>query len=358
MLRAEGRSRSDARPARRSRNRPRAGLAPAGAGGERSGAAAAPVGRRGADRPRTRRRPGGIARRTSGAGRAAGPTSPEAAARRRRRAPSASPIWWCRPGRATRTIPAGAASRSAGSRSPGSASPCRCGIAIRAAWRRPPRRSRARPRRRRRASWRSASRFEDGVAATTPPRRSPLRAYGSVVVPKATAAYEMSLARYREMALAYPLVLTAQRALLEASDAEIDAVGRRRPGGGAAAGLPAGRGGDVKLLRLVWHGLAVIGVLALAGGVWLARQGVSARPTPGAVETSGLARRPALPDPGRRPAPGPARRRARPRRASRASSTGPTTARAATATTAPGRRRWARGCIRSRRTCASRPPSR
>jgi len=42
--------------------------------------------------------------------------------------------------------------------------------------------------------------------------------------PKAVTAYEMSLARYREMALAYPLVLTAQRAMLEASDAEIAAV--------------------------------------------------------------------------------------------------------------------------------------
>ena len=66
------------------------------------------------------------------------------------------------------------------------------------------------------------SRFEsvwrDYTAATLS-----LRAYGSVVVPKATAAFEMSLARYREMALAYPLVLTAQRALLEASVAEIDA---------------------------------------------------------------------------------------------------------------------------------------
>ena len=38
----------------------------------------------------------------------------------------------------------------------------------------------------------------------------------------------------------------------------------------------------MKLLRLVWHGLAVIGVLALAGGVWFARQGISAKPTPGA----------------------------------------------------------------------------
>ncbi len=66
------------------------------------------------------------------------------------------------------------------------------------------------------------SRFEavwrDYTAATLS-----VRAYGSVVVPKATAAFEMSLARYREMALAYPLVLTAQRALLEASVAEIDA---------------------------------------------------------------------------------------------------------------------------------------
>jgi len=42
----------------------------------------------------------------------------------------------------------------------------------------------------------------------------------------------------------------------------------------------------VKLLRLVWHGLAVIGALALAAALWLASQGISAKPTPGALETS------------------------------------------------------------------------
>ncbi|MGE0814828.1 MAG: cytochrome c [Vicinamibacterales bacterium] len=38
-------------------------------------------------------------------------------------------------------------------------------------------------------------------------------------------------------------------------------------------------------LRLVWHGLAVVGALSLAAALWLASQGVSARPTPGRFET-------------------------------------------------------------------------
>ena len=41
----------------------------------------------------------------------------------------------------------------------------------------------------------------------------------------------------------------------------------------------------MRILRLVWHLLAVVGVAAVAGGVWFAGTGVSARPTPGAVET-------------------------------------------------------------------------
>ena len=120
------------------------------------------------------------------------------------------------------------------------ASPSRCGIAIRAAWRRRRPRRRARPRRRRHAICRSAPGSKRSGSDYTAATLS-LRAYGGVIVPKSMAAYEMSLARYREMALAYPLVLTAQRALLEASDAEIRR-GRRRPGGGAAAGLLLGEG--------------------------------------------------------------------------------------------------------------------
>ncbi len=39
------------------------------------------------------------------------------------------------------------------------------------------------------------------------------------------------------------------------------------------------------VLRLVWHGLAVVGLATVAGGVWLASQGLSARATPGPLET-------------------------------------------------------------------------
>ncbi len=66
-------------------------------------------------------------------------------------------------------------------------------------------------------------RFEDVWQRHTAAVRT-ADAYAQVIVPKATAAYELSLARYREMALAYPLVLAAQRALLAASDAHLDAV--------------------------------------------------------------------------------------------------------------------------------------
>jgi mono/diheme cytochrome c family protein len=41
----------------------------------------------------------------------------------------------------------------------------------------------------------------------------------------------------------------------------------------------------MKLLRLVWHLMAVVGVSAVAGGAWFAGQGLSARATPGPVET-------------------------------------------------------------------------
>jgi mono/diheme cytochrome c family protein len=42
----------------------------------------------------------------------------------------------------------------------------------------------------------------------------------------------------------------------------------------------------VKLLRGLWHALAVLGLVTLAGAIWFARQGVSATPTPGPVETA------------------------------------------------------------------------
>ena len=40
------------------------------------------------------------------------------------------------------------------------------------------------------------------------------------------------------------------------------------------------------LLRALWHGLAVLGLLSLAGALWFASQGVAATPTPGPLETA------------------------------------------------------------------------
>ncbi len=40
------------------------------------------------------------------------------------------------------------------------------------------------------------------------------------------------------------------------------------------------------ILRGLWNGLAVLGLLTLIGTVWFSRQGISARPTPGPIETS------------------------------------------------------------------------
>jgi mono/diheme cytochrome c family protein len=39
------------------------------------------------------------------------------------------------------------------------------------------------------------------------------------------------------------------------------------------------------VLRIVWHGLAVVGVATVAGAIWFASQGISAKPTPGPIET-------------------------------------------------------------------------
>jgi len=41
----------------------------------------------------------------------------------------------------------------------------------------------------------------------------------------------------------------------------------------------------VRILRLVWHLMAVVGVATVAGAAWFASQGVSAKATPGVVET-------------------------------------------------------------------------
>ena len=42
----------------------------------------------------------------------------------------------------------------------------------------------------------------------------------------------------------------------------------------------------MKAIRFLWHGLAVVGLLSVAGAVWFAGQGISAKPAPGALETS------------------------------------------------------------------------
>ena len=39
------------------------------------------------------------------------------------------------------------------------------------------------------------------------------------------------------------------------------------------------------VLRVVWHGLAVVGAATLAIAFWFASQGISARPVPGPIET-------------------------------------------------------------------------
>ena len=40
------------------------------------------------------------------------------------------------------------------------------------------------------------------------------------------------------------------------------------------------------ILRGLWNGLAVVGLVTLLGAVWFSRQGISAKPTPGPIETS------------------------------------------------------------------------
>ena len=41
----------------------------------------------------------------------------------------------------------------------------------------------------------------------------------------------------------------------------------------------------MQILRVIWHLMAVVGVATLAGAAWFASQGLSAKATPGAVET-------------------------------------------------------------------------
>ena len=41
----------------------------------------------------------------------------------------------------------------------------------------------------------------------------------------------------------------------------------------------------MRVLRIAWHVLAVIGLATVAGGVWFAGQGLSAKATPGPIET-------------------------------------------------------------------------
>ena len=40
------------------------------------------------------------------------------------------------------------------------------------------------------------------------------------------------------------------------------------------------------LVKLVWHGAAVVGLAAIAGAVWFWSQGISARRTPGPMEAT------------------------------------------------------------------------
>lgn len=41
-----------------------------------------------------------------------------------------------------------------------------------------------------------------------------------------------------------------------------------------------------RLFTVIWHALALVGLVAIIGGLWLAAQGASARPEPGRVETA------------------------------------------------------------------------
>jgi mono/diheme cytochrome c family protein len=41
----------------------------------------------------------------------------------------------------------------------------------------------------------------------------------------------------------------------------------------------------MRVLRVMWHGLAVLGAASLAFAVWFASQGISAKPVPGPMET-------------------------------------------------------------------------
>jgi mono/diheme cytochrome c family protein len=52
-----------------------------------------------------------------------------------------------------------------------------------------------------------------------------------------------------------------------------------------AAALAGRKDLDVKALRFLWHALAVVGLLAIAGAVWFAGKGVTAKPVPGPLET-------------------------------------------------------------------------
>ena len=42
----------------------------------------------------------------------------------------------------------------------------------------------------------------------------------------------------------------------------------------------------MSIVRLVWHLLAVVGLVTTAGGLWFAAQGVGATATPGPIETA------------------------------------------------------------------------
>ncbi len=89
------------------------------------------------------------------------------------------------------------------------------------------------------------ARFEDAYEAYLTGVRM-AEQYRSSVLPKADEAYRLYLAKYREMAAAYPQVLITQRALFESTERYVDLVEQIRLAGVALQGflIPASPDGD------------------------------------------------------------------------------------------------------------------
>lgn len=66
-------------------------------------------------------------------------------------------------------------------------------------------------------------------------------AYRTDILPRAEQAYDLFLARFREMAAAYPQVLIAQRTLFQVNEQYLEALDWRLARGGADSRLPAAR---------------------------------------------------------------------------------------------------------------------